>query len=1099
MKTTREILLIAAFSALLGACSRSQSPETPQTNVKQTSGADAQTLKISGKVTDTAGKPAAGATVEFWSYQGNYYQPDAIELGNQITAGADGAFEFQVPSNTGFLVARKPGLATAWRQLDRVFSDPGGTEYNFALTPPGMLAGVVVDESNQSVANAEVFVVMAANEILLGNGSQAFSYFSSKPARDCFDAHTDAKGHFRIENFPTNAAAALTVRSPGKVLRQAPQESISFDTLPCHAGQTDIRLVVEPAGGIEGKIVVEGGVPPPVARLTLQPTESAFLGRGDFEPVQSGADGAFRISDVPAGSYRLRATFGTNAESEWVAETVPVSVESGQTTHDVRVSAQRGALLEVTVLGEGDRKPAALVNVSAYQENSQSRAETDGKGVARLRLVPGDYQIYASRRSITSSQTSTTVETGVTNRVEIEIAGPQKITGIVRAPDGRPAVGVSVRMIGAFGPAAADVKTDVNGKFEMEWNQRQFGQNNSTPCILVRDAERNLAAAEDLDEDTTNVDLKLAPGLTLAGRAECDGKHVTNATAALVFWTGRSGIWLQGLARTNTPTPGQFEIPALPPGRKYGVIVSAPGYGQKQNHNLEISSEAGRQELDPVELKLANLKLAGQVLDADDKPVASCYVNLRGEDQPNDNVRTDREGRFNFEHVCEGTARLSANSQQSYGSISAEGGDTNVVLRLGQTYSSSPGSTMHKLKGTVTDAEGKPAVGAQVAVFPNNGTRWVKTGQNGEYNLNWSLQSWQMQNGGAQLVCLDKARNLAGMEDLSEDDTNLNVQLKPALAFSGQVKNADGVPLPSAKITFWIKSGNSYDFLDQETAIPVNAEGRFEIKCLPPDGQYLVSASASSFGKHQQNLSPEYETNHVELEIFVLQRADRVIAGQVLKDDDKPASGVSVQLNGDDQPDGNMTTDSKGRFHFQVCEGQVRLFAYSQNGSGSAQATVEAGDTNIVINLSSSSGNIRQTPSRASLKGSPLPDLTTVNLAAAAASAGQPVLLCLFDAGQRPSRHAVNLLEQQAAALRQKNVCVLGVQAAITGDDVFNNWKTASPVSFPVGRVTEKSAKSKWASAVPALPWLILADANHRVVAEGFSLDELDAQIQKSK
>jgi len=29
------------------------------------------------------------------------------------------------------------------------------------------------------------------------------------------------------------------------------------------------------------------------------------------------------------------------------------------------------------------------------------------------------------------------------------------------------------------------------------------------------------------------------------------------------------------------------------------------------------------------------------------------------------------------------------------------------------------------------------------------------------------------------------------------------------------------------------------------------------------------------------------------------------------------------------------------------------------------------------------------------------------------------------------------------------------------------------------------------------LPWLILTDANHRVIAEGFSLDELDVQIKK--
>ena len=190
-----------------------------------------------------------------------------------------------------------------------------------------------------------------------------------------------------------------------------------------------------------------------------------------------------------------------------------------------------------------------------------------------------------------------------------------------------------------------------------------WGQNDSTPCILVRDAEHNLAAAQDIDEDTTKLDLKLAPGLTLAGRAECDGKPVTNATAALVFWTGRSGMWLQGLARTNTP--GQFEIPALPPGRRYGVIVSAPGYGQKQLYNFDVSADAGRQELDPVELKLANLKLAGQVLDADNNPVAGCYVNLNGDGQPNANVRTDRNGRFAFEHVCEGTVRLSANYQQT--------------------------------------------------------------------------------------------------------------------------------------------------------------------------------------------------------------------------------------------------------------------------------------------------------------------------------------------------------------------------------------------------------------------------------------------------
>jgi protocatechuate 3,4-dioxygenase beta subunit len=733
--------------------------------------------------------------------------------------------------------------------------------------------------------------------------------------------------------------------------------------------------------------------------------------------------------------------------------------------------------------------------VNAYRENFQSAARSDSNGVALLRLPPGDYQVMASRESMPANQTSASVEAGKTNRVEIEIAAPQKITGIIRQPDGQPAAGLPVRIVGGFGPGDAEVKTDAGGKFELEWNQRRFGQNDTTACILVRDVEHNLAVAQDIDEDTGPLDLKLAPGLTLAGRAESDGKPVTNATASLVFWTGRSGSWLQGLARTNTP--GQYEIPALPPGRKYGVIVSAPGYGQRQMQNLDISADAIRQELDPMELKPANLKLAGQVLDADDKPVAGTYVNLNGDGQPGGNVRTDREGRFRFEHVCEGPAQISANSQRSFGNISAEGGDTNVVLRLGQTYNSSPGSAAHKLKGMVTDADGKPADGAQVAVFPSNGSRrWTKTATNGAFSLTWSLQPWQMQSGGALLVVRDPVRNLGATEELPEETTNLDVKLKPALTLAGLVKFVDGSPLAGAQVGVWLRAGNSYEQLNEQMAA-ADEQGRYEIKCLPPDAQYTVFATAKAQGRSQQQNKHDSETNRMELSPFVLKLADRVIAGKVLKDDDKPASGANVQLSGEDQPEGYMTTDSQGRFHFQICEGQIRLFAYSQNGGGNAQATVEAGDTNVVMTLNSQPGNMPQTPHRASLKGSPLPDLVTVNLASDTAPAGKPVLVCLFDASQRPSRHVVHQLNEQAAALRQKGVMVLGVQAAVTSDETFNEWKTASPVLFPVGRVTEKSEKSKWASAVPALPWLILTDANHRVIAEGFSLDELDVQIKK--
>jgi hypothetical protein len=88
-------------------------------------------------------------------------------------------------------------------------------------------------------------------------------------------------------------------------------------------------------------------------------------------------------------------------------------------------------------------------------------------------------------------------------------------------------------------------------------------------------------------------------------------------------------------------------------------------------------------------------------------------------------------------------------------------------------------------------------------------------------------------------------------------------------------------------------------------------------------------------------------------------------------------------------------------------------------------------------------------------------------------------------------------LNEQAGALRQQGVVVLGAQALVTSGEIYNQWRSASPVSFPLGRVLEKSEKTKWVLAAPELPWLILTDATHSVVAEGFAFDELDAQLKK--
>ncbi len=755
--------------------------------------------------------------------------------------------------------------------------------------------------------------------------------------------------------------------------------------------------------------------------------------------------------------------------------------------------------LTVRVVDQATSKPVAgaLLNASMNVDDVSvivTPQFTSEAGEAVFRY-PADRtaSLWFSAEKEGYSTQSSGAKPGDSDALVMELERPKVLSGIVRGPDGKPAPGVEVRLVGDYSRGDRSIKTDPDGKFEIEWNPRQFGDSERSFCLLVRDPSRNLAVAEDVDQDTAPLDLRLAPAMSVVGRAECGGKPVTNATAALLFWTGNSGMHLQGMA-IKTNTPGRFEIPALPLDRRYGLYVSAPGYGQKFVNTVN-SDEAKRVEVDAVELKPANLKVSGQVLDAEDKPVSEAYVNLYGDGQPNKNVRTDREGRFSFDSVCEGAVRLSANARNAIGSVSVDGGDTNVVIRLGeQSAMYGGGAAARKLKGTVTDPEGKPVGGALLAVFPFSNKRWVKSGENGEFSLSYDMQPWQMQQGGDPcLVARHAGRELASSVTIEADATNVTVQLKPALTLTGQVNGPAAVPLANAQIGVWLLAGRTYsDLLDA----PANTDmlGKFEIKNLPPEVELTVYAKAKNHGRQQQKLEAEAGTNRVELAAFELNAADQVIAGEVVGSDEKPVSGIHVSLSGEGQPDGFVTTDSKGRFSFKVCDGPIRLFASGQ--SGYANTTVAPGDTNIVIQLTRSGSSRIEAPRRASLKDKPLPGLASVGLAVDAAPTGQPLLLCLLDAEQRPSRRAARLLAERHDALKTRGVTVLAAQVAVVSAESLQEWTNSSPMPFVVGRIEKPLPVNKWATGVPSLPWLILRDAQGNVAAEGFALDELDAKLE---
>ena len=157
------------------------------------------------------------------------------------------------------------------------------------------------------------------------------------------------------------------------------------------------------------------------------------------------------------------------------------------------------------------------------------------------------------------------------------------------------------------------------------------------------------------------------------------------------------------------------------------------------------------------------------------------------------------------------------------------------------------------------------------------------------------------------------------------------------------------------------------------------------------------------------------------------------------------------------------------------------------------------GDTNITIHLGNATLRRADSPRASVLRGKTLPEVSLAGLTAADAPARQPVLVLLIDAEQRPCRRVLRLLADQAAALKQKGVAVLVLHSGDMTEEAFAAWKQEAATPFPVGRFKADTEKTRAAWGAAALPWLILADKSHRVIAEGFALDDLDAKIGEIK
>jgi hypothetical protein len=103
---------------------------------------------------------------------------------------------------------------------------------------------------------------------------------------------------------------------------------------------------------------------------------------------------------------------------------------------------------------------------------------------------------------------------------------------------------------------------------------------------------------------------------------------------------------------------------------------------------------------------------------------------------------------------------------------------------------------------------------------------------------------------------------------------------------------------------------------------------------------------------------------------------------------------------------------------------------------------------------------------------------------------GKPLLLCFWDYDLRSSRQCVEAMQKQKDALEKKGLVVLVIHAGSQPPEQVKEWLGKTGVTLPSGTVQGDSHDALLTWGAKGMPWLILTNARHMVVKEGFTLDQ---------
>jgi hypothetical protein len=335
----------------------------------------------------------------------------------------------------------------------------------------------------------------------------------------------------------------------------------------------------------------------------------------------------------------------------------------------------------------------------------------------------------------------------------------------------------------------------------------------------------------------------------------------------------------------------------------------------------------------------------------------------------------------------------------------------------------------------------------------------------------------------------------------------VDLTLGPAWTLTGRISDPNGAAIPAARVSLTLE----IDYCLSNTGVDVlsDPQGRFEMKAIPrlpryPHRclQYELTVNAAGYGPIRfLKIFPYGPAGaSVDLGTIRLPPATVSASGVVVDAQGRPVARVPVFVGDErtlDQPSKDTMTNERGEFTFtRLCPGPVRFQANAGNSPGGAtflRTRLPARDVKIVLG--------KGLPQDAEPSIPPLVPTQPIDLGSYlphSLTEGRPVLLCFIDIRQPSSQQCVAELTRKADALVAKGIITVVLQASPEGTRELYAQLDAHCTAFPWHMAGEDLEARKAAWGIKSLPWLILADKKHAVVAGGFHLDELDKRVAEA-